>query len=486
MPLYIYRREGDGKERATAHPAYRLLRRQVNSEMTANVWKRLIITHALVFGKSFTWIVRDNGGRPVELLPIYPENVRPHRDPATKRLYYSVKVRTLSKEPPMLVLPENLFILLGVTLDGLDALSLIEYARNSIGRGLAAEKHSNRFFRNNATPGGLLVHPHRLDEIAINNLRETFANMHSGLENAYRFAILEEGMEYKQMGISPEDSQLIESLQFGVKDAARLLGIPPHRLGDETRTSFASLEQENRSYQETTLGFWFDAMQEEAYAKLLTDRQQERDTHTVEFLRNQILLADAKTRHEVYSIGLQNGFYSRDEVRSWENLNPLPNGEGQDYFVPLNMGMASDETTDEVTEESEESESEAAPRSDELITSQRALIEDACTRASERLRHYFTRASRNGSNFCKLVDDLDERHKTVVTRMFVAPVASVVANGLPCPGPEELASRFLDMWRRSMDTVSRTADAETLQPRAEAVIASLVENGADTFVKTVG
>ncbi len=128
----------------------------------------------------------------------------------------------------MLVLPENLFILLGVTLDGLDALSLIEYARNSIGRGLAAEKHSNRFFRNNATPGGLLVHPHRLDEIAINNLRETFANMHSGLENAYRFAILEEGMEYKQMGISPEDSQLIESLQFGVKDAARLLGIPPH------------------------------------------------------------------------------------------------------------------------------------------------------------------------------------------------------------------------------------------------------------------
>jgi HK97 family phage portal protein len=485
MPLVVYRREGKGKEEAKNHSAYRLLRRQANQDMTSNIWKQVVVTHALVYGRSYSWIIRNNGAQPLELLPLHPEGVSTARN-AKGELFYTVQLTPKEgrqRQPPKIVPARDMFVIVGMTLDGLGGLSLIQYSRNSVGRGLAAEKHSNRFFRNNANPGGILVHPHRLDDKAINNLRESFSQLHAGLDNAYRFAILEEGMEWKQTGVSPEDSQLIQSLQFGVKDAARVLGIPPHRLGDETKSSFASLEQENLSYQESTLGPWYDKIQEEAFAKLLSYRERDRNTHTVEFKRNKILQADAATRHSVYAVGLQNGFYNRDEVRAWENMNPLPDNTGQSYFIPLNMTTTDDIDEGQQEEEPQQSTEENVNRL-RILESQQRLLAREFEREGKRLRQIFLRARKSGETFCTAIDDIAQ-HIDHLEKGLIPTVEAVHATDCICPSAKELAARYIDMWRRAMDGVARAASETDLYERAGSVIEQLVTSGTTALSRTI-
>jgi HK97 family phage portal protein len=488
MPLYVYRRANGGKERATEHAAYRLLRRQANEDMTASMWKQVVVTHALLYGVSYTLIDRTGGAEPDQLLPVSPDRVRSFRDHQTGALRYEVGFADRPDlQNPVRVPAGDMIVILGLTLDGLGGLSLIEYARNSIGRGLAAEKYSNKYFRNNARPGGILVHPNKLDDVALNNLRDSFSQLQEGLDNAHRFAILEEGMQWIQTGVDPEKSQLIQSLEFGVKDASRVLGIPPHRLGDDSKTSFASLEQENLSYQQSSLGPWYSKIQEESYAKLLSPDERKADSHTVEFERNAILQADAKTRHDVYAVGLNWGFYNRNEVRAWENMNPLPDGAGEEFYMPLNMAIAGEEPepvaepvapaeTLPVAPDDEPVEDDERHVDPAVVSALSRLMNDAAARAGRRMSHYFQRASASGKYFCLEIDRMD-RHIEVVGSMFEPVVAAIDATGLPCPSAVDLATRYVQMWGRAMDGLSKTCDEEKLAGAVDEVIESLLDSG---------
>lgn len=353
IPTFVYRRLATGgKERDTRHPAYYLLRRKANRYMTANVWKQLTITQALLYGNAYSRILRDNAGRPRELIPLDPETTR--LEETNQGLRYHTRINQTDRR----FMPDNVLHIRGLSLDGLNGLSLIEFGRNSVGRGLASERYSNKFFANSAMPRGLLTHPHKLNDEAFRNLRESWNKIYGTTQNAHRVAILEEGMTWTTIGVKPEDAQMIASMQFSVKDASRLLNIPPHRLGDDSRTAYNTLEQENLSYQQSTLGPWFCKLREEQYDKLLTEEEKRSDSHIIEEQRNAILAADAKTRNEVYTQGILNGYLSRDEVREFENLNPIPDGEGKTFFVPLNVKTTGE---DEETEEVDDAEGTTIP-----------------------------------------------------------------------------------------------------------------------------
>lgn len=443
-PLYVYRRVEGGKERAKRHPAYRLLRRRAGPETPAHVWLQVMITDALLYGRAYSRIMFDTWGRPNELIHITPDRMQIRADTNGKRWHCYIADDGQFYPVPL----EELFYVQGLTLDTVGGLSLVDYARNSVGRGLAAEKYSNRFFANDARPGGLLVHPGRMDDVAINELRNNWASQHAGTSNAGRFGILEEGMQWVPIGINPEEAQMIASLEFGVKDAARVLSIPAHRLGDDVKSSYNSLEQENLAYQQSCLGRWYYRIQEEAYIKLLTVDQQKNDTHTVEFERNRILQADASTRVNVYSKGINDGWLNRDEVRGMENLNAIPDGAGKDFLKPAAAApvAAEDEPDEDEPEADDSGQDDRKAAMDRLMT--RTL-----DWAAKRLRHYLERAAKDGAKFVNEVDNL-HRHDEVIADRLVDVVGAWRACGMECPDADMMAKSFVEGWRQTMAAIA--------------------------------
>lgn len=467
IPTFVYRRTaGDGKRRAPRHPAYRLLRRKANQLMTSQTWKQLTIAQAMLYGASYSYIVRDQFANPIELLPLSPADTYPID--LDGRMVY----RTMAATKELFFDRLNVFHVPGVVLDGLRGANLIEYAKDSLGRGLAAEKYSSKFFANNAMPAGVLSHPHRLTDGAIAKLRQSINAIHGGLENQHRVAILEEGMTWTPLGVDAEKAQLIAALEFSVKEVARWFNIPPHRLGDDSKTSYNSVEQENLHYHESTLTPWFCKLREEAYEKLLSERQKRLDSHTIEELRVAILAADSMTRANYYSRGILDGWLSRDEVRRFENLNPIPDGEGEKFLVPLNMQVLGEEPpeddadpdppADDDDQNQDQDQDDQVNQDDRARTALLHGLEDATGRASKRLAHYADRAAKRPREFCGWLDGFRAEQEPIICAMYAPVARQAAALQVDVQPAAELAAALMDHWYRELDQVTREASAEQL------------------------
>lgn len=359
LPVYVYRRVGEGKERATEHPAYRLLRREPNESMTGHTFRQTLQAHLLMDGNAYAFIERDGAARPRALLPLMPDAVTPVR--VGGRLWYVW--RSSSGEQRRLK-AEDVLHVKGLGYDGLVGYNPIAYYRESIGMGLAARKFGAVYFKNAATPKVVLQHPGKLKREAAERLRDDWQRMHAGLDAVHRTAILEEGLEAKVLSFDAESSQLLETRQFEIREIANLFGVPPHKLGDSARTSYASLEMENQSYLDDALDPWLVAWEEECWAKLLTEAEKRADSHSVEFLRQALIRADLSTRFSAYSTAVQGGWMSRDEVRARESMNPIPDGAGRAYYIPENV-----KTTDEIDSDDQPEGDEEDNREGERATS---------------------------------------------------------------------------------------------------------------------
>jgi HK97 family phage portal protein len=338
IPLLVYERiEGGGKERATRHAAYKLLRYAPNEAMHAVDFKKLLQAQAILRGNGYAFIERAGSGAPGALLPLNSANVSPLRVGGIVWYLFYVGGE------PIKVLWRDMFHVKGLPdwdREGLEGISVLTKARESLALGLAARQYGARFFGNDARPGAVLEHPGKLSPQGHANLIEDWEKAHRGVSNKHRMAILEEGMKLHSFSIPARDAQLIETRQFEIRDMANWLGLPPHRLGDTTRTSFASLEQENQSYLDDALDGWLVAWEAEGREKLLTEREKDADTHVVEFLRAALVRADLGARVESYNKAILGGWMSRDEARERENLGPIPGGEGKKFFVPSNVTVA--------------------------------------------------------------------------------------------------------------------------------------------------
>lgn len=333
LPLYVHKLDddGQGKHRDKAHPAYKLLRRKPNSEQTANAFRKLVMAHALVEGNGYAYIYRRGDGSPLEIVPLLPDRTYPVRRNGV--LWY---VTTVNGEMRRLA-PEDVLHIKGLGFDGLSGYPLYQFARDSFGLGMAAQKFGGKFFANNAEPSAVIEVPGHMDETAIKNLRESWDRMHAGLENAHRPAVLEEGVTLKPYGSSAKQAQLLELMKYGAKEVANWFSLPVHKLGDTDTTSYASLEQENQAYLDDALDPWLVDWEEECWDKLLTEEEKERESHAVDFDRLGLVRANLSERSNYYTGALSAGWMNRDEVRARENLNPIPDGSGKTFLAPLNM-----------------------------------------------------------------------------------------------------------------------------------------------------
>jgi HK97 family phage portal protein len=344
LPLVLYKRVGDGKEPLRDHPTYRLLHDQPNPDMTAVVFRETLQAHLLTWGNAYAEIEWRGDGRPQAFWPIDPSRVTPERNRAGN-LYYKVKnynnADTYLESQDIIHIP-------GLGFDGTCGYSVIRQARESIGLGMAMERFGGAFFGNGATMGGYLTHTARLSEPAKKNLRESFNARHRGVDRAHNVGILEEGMTYTPLGVPPDDAQFLESRKFQVAEIARWFQIPPHMLGDLERATFSNIEQQQIDYHTGTLRRWLVRWEQEFNRKVVLQSGSQFVEHTIDGL----LRGDIESRYQAYAVGRQWGWLSADDVRSKENMNPLPDEAGQIYLVPINMAPADriDEVIDKQVE----------------------------------------------------------------------------------------------------------------------------------------
>ncbi|MFA5161875.1 MAG: phage portal protein [Elusimicrobiales bacterium] len=325
LPLHVYQRTADGKNRTANHPLYRLLHDAPNPEMTSMSWRQAIMLHLCMWGNHYSEIERRNG-EPVALWPITPWRVALKR--VNGQLVYAVALDSGVVNVPF----ADMLHVKGLSYDGLIGLPPMRAAKEAIGLGLAAQKYAAKFFANDARPGGILEHPGQLSDEASARLRKSFEKTHEGLDNKFRVAVLEEGMKFNAVGVPPEDAQLLETRKFGVSEIARYFRMPLHKISDLDRSTNNNIEHQAIEFVTDTIRPWLVNIEQELSFKLFSG------DFFPEFLIEGLLRGDIKTRYEAYAIGRQWGWLSADDIRERENMNKLPNGQGGQYLVPLNMG----------------------------------------------------------------------------------------------------------------------------------------------------
>ncbi|WP_193171264.1 phage portal protein [Nisaea nitritireducens] len=336
LPLNLWRRRKDGgRDPATDHPLYGILKRP-NQHMTMQSFN-MAQAAALGFrGNAISVILRDQYGRPTGLWPVHPGSVTLY-EATDGSLFYSIaRSGTLETamlgSKPMMVPAYDVMHVKGLTFDGMVGLSPLAQMRATIGNAIAGEKLSGYMMANGASPSGVLVHPKQLSDPAARRLEKSWAERQSGLENAGKTPVLEEGMEWKAVGMSSVDAQFLEQRKFSIEEIARAFRVPLSMIGMLDRMTNNNASESTRSYYDQSLMPVLEAFEAE-YSRAF-DLPED---HFVEFEVSRLLRANFKARQEGNRMQVMGGSMTPNEWRLEEGRNPTPGGDV--YARPLNTAF---------------------------------------------------------------------------------------------------------------------------------------------------
>ena len=338
LPLHLYRYTPDGsKVKAVDHPLYLLLHDEPNPEMSSFVFRETLMTHLLLWGNAYAQIIRNGKGEVVALYPLMPNRMSVDRD-EHGQLYYTY-TRASDEAPTMngmtvLLPPSDVLHIPGLGFDGLVGYSPIAMAKNAIGLAIATEEYGAKFFANGAAPSGVLEHPGTIKDPS--RVREAWMSQFGGSANSGKVAVLEEGMKYTPISISPEQAQFLETRKFQINEIARIFRIPPHMVGDLEKSSFSNIEQQSLEFVKYTLDPWVIRWEQSIQRALL--RPEEKKRYFAKFNVEGLLRGDYQSRMNGYAVARQNGWMSANDIRELENLDRIPAEAGGDlYLVNGNM-----------------------------------------------------------------------------------------------------------------------------------------------------
>ena len=363
LPLHLYKyTDSGGKAMALDHSLYRLLHDEPNPEMSSFVFRETLMTHLLLWGNAYAQIIRNGKNEIVALYPLMPNKMSVDRD-ENGRLYYTYyrgsDEAIKNKEFAVTLQPSDVLHIPGLGFDGLVGYSPIAMAKNAIGMAIACEEYGAKFFANGAAPGGVLEHPGTIKDPQ--RVRESWQSTFGGSGNANKIAVLEEGMKYTPIGISPEQAQFLETRKFQINEIARIFRVPPHMVGDLEKSSFSNIEQQSLEFVKYTLDPWVIRWEQSIQRSLLNS--EEKKKYFAKFNVEGLLRGDYQSRMNGYAIGRQNGWMSANDIRELENLDLIPAEDGGDLYLingnmlPLkNAGAFANTPTDDGKEEKSDEE----------------------------------------------------------------------------------------------------------------------------------
>lgn len=375
LPLHLYKyNEEGGKEKAVDHPLYLLMHDEPNPEMSSFVFRETLMTHLLLWGNAYAQIIRNGKGEIIALYPLMPNKMSVDRDENGHIIYeyYRGDDEAIKESGTVKLSPYDVLHIPGLGFDGLVGYSPIAMSKNAIGMAIACEEYGAKFFSNGAAPGGILEHPGTIKDPQ--RLRESWQQSFGGSYNSHKVAVLEEGMKFTPISISPNEAQFLETRKFQINEIARIFRVPPHMVGDLEKSSFSNIEQQSLEFVKYTLDPWV-VRWEQSMSRILLQAE-EKSKYFFKFNVDGLLRGDYQSRMNGYAVARQNGWMSANDIRELENLDRIPTEDGGDlYLVNGNMmkltdagaaygsvGKESNETDEEVLELEEESDNKLRRR----------------------------------------------------------------------------------------------------------------------------
>lgn len=342
VPLDMMRKTKAGKFPADGvdaplHPMYTALKHCPNDEMSSMVYREAETGNLLMAGNGYSQIIRRSGtGVAVELQPLLPSQIKLDRDSEKRRVYIvnpdqpGAKTFTVEKDKP-----HDILHIIGPSTTGREGQGVVAQARNSWGAAISADRYAARYFAKGGRQPGFL----KLDKkFATPQDEDKFvADLDRTMDgpNAFhKWPIFPPGIDFKTWGWTPQESQFLESREFNVPEICRWFLISPDLVGDMSKATLNNMEQLALRFVKMTLTAWLVRWEQDLWRCLLTPEEKGQGyyfRHNV----NGLLRGDYLTRIQGYASGLQNGFYSQNEVRDLEDLNGFEGGD--DYHIQLNM-----------------------------------------------------------------------------------------------------------------------------------------------------
>jgi HK97 family phage portal protein len=329
LPPQVLRYTEAGKFEVPGHAAGTILRKSPNPYQKPYQFKALMMHQALLAGNAFAEVREGRDGP--EMWPLAPVNVEgPELLPSGRRRY---KVKREGFRTDSLLGDMELLHVTGLWLDssGMRGKSIIDRAREALGLALAADSYGAKLFASGVKYPGILTMPGPLNDPALRGaIADSFKRQS---ENGY--PLLEQGMDFKSMGMTNDDAQFLETRKFSVSEIARLFGVPPHMIGDVERSTSWGAGIEAQTFQFVTYALlpWLTIWQECFEAVLVP----EDDVH-IRFGVGKLMQADMTSRFGVYKSAIDDGILSPNECRALEDLNPR---EGGDKYREEPRGNAS-------------------------------------------------------------------------------------------------------------------------------------------------
>jgi len=326
LPISVYRVENNGdKTEAVKESLYSLLKYKPNTYQNKITFFEKIMMDLCVNGNSYVYIERNRLARVTGLYCMnYEDMTIIQKD---NQLFYE------NGETGEVYDSNDVLHFTGLTTDGIEGLSPITQCKKAIGWGMAIEEYGNTFFKNGAKLSGVLSTDRSLSETAIDRLRQSFNNTYSQLSGSNQTAILEEGLTFKPVGISPDQAQFLASRTFSLEEIGRIWNIPPHMLGDLSKSSFNNIEMQSQEFVTYTLLPYLTRIENEMNLKLF--RTSDIGRLFVKFNVGGLLRGNIKDRSEFYTKMINTGVMSINEVRALEDLNKIEDGDK--HFMQMNM-----------------------------------------------------------------------------------------------------------------------------------------------------
>lgn len=344
LPRKVYRRRADGTREELRLPGDRILWGAPNDELLGVPFWETVVSHLLLRGNGYIGTDRNDLGRPVALFPLDPRRIAPTRDPDTGAKLFVVDGARRAEPDGVLHIP-------GFGTDGLQGLSPISQARQSLGLTLAAEEFGARFFGNGSTLSGILTSDRAMSEDEAKRNEASWRKAHGGRRNAWKVAVLDGGLKWQSVGVPPQDAQYLELRKFQRAEICAIFRVPPHMIGDvERSTSWGTgIEQQAIGFITYTLLPWLRRIEEAVTERLLSQ-----ENRYFRFDVDGLLRGAQRDRYDAYRLGREAGFLSVNDIRRLEDLPPVDGGD--DFLQPLNYAplgspAASGQTTKGATDD---------------------------------------------------------------------------------------------------------------------------------------
>lgn len=326
LPKSVFKKDGNSRERYADHPLNYLIATEPSSLMTAFDFWKAIVVQVILKGNCYVRIYRNSFGVEEKLIIQEGYNVDVKR--VNDELFYVIEGEVF--------LSSDILHFKAFSIDGIMGVSVIKWAAYNLGVNLDAQKYASTIYNDRGIGYGVIESDKQVQNDAKKLISEGFTKKMAE-KNKFKVPVLDEGLKYKSISVTPEEAQFLETNKYSVTEIARWLNIAPHKLKDLTNANYSNIQAQSIEHVQDSLLPWTTRIEQELNRKVFA--RESAESLYVKFNEKVLLRGDLEARQRFYSAMVYAGIMTRNEVRALEDLNPL---EGLDEpLTPVNMELLS-------------------------------------------------------------------------------------------------------------------------------------------------